>query len=60
MDSVEVEGKTYEEAIRKACAELGVEEKDLDIEVREVDTKGILGLLRRVFNRRLRRFYADA
>ena len=45
MDSVEVEGKTYEDAIRKACAELNVEERDLDIEVREVDTKGILGLL---------------
>ncbi len=45
MDSIEVEGKTYEEAIRKATLELKVEEKDLDIEVKEVDTKGILGLL---------------
>ncbi len=45
MDFVEVEGKTYEEAIRKASAELNAEEKDLDIEVTEVDTKGILGLL---------------
>jgi spoIIIJ-associated protein len=45
MDFVEVEGKTYEEAIRKACAELNAEEKDLDIDVKEVDTKGILGLL---------------
>jgi spoIIIJ-associated protein len=45
MDFVEVEGKTYEEAIRKASAELNAEEKDLDIEVKEVDTKGILGLL---------------
>lgn len=45
MDSVEVEGKTYEEAIRKATLELKAEEKDLDIEVKEVDTKGILGLL---------------
>jgi spoIIIJ-associated protein len=45
MDSVEVEAKTYEEAIRKACHELNAEEKDLDIEVTEVDTKGILGLL---------------
>lgn len=45
MDSVEVEAKTYEEAIRKASLELNAEEKDLDIEVKEVDTKGILGLL---------------
>ena len=45
MDFVEVEGKTYEEAVRKAAASLNVEEKDLDIEVTEVDTKGILGLL---------------
>ena len=45
MDSIEVEGKTYEEAVRKAAAGLGAEEKDLDIEVTEVDTKGILGLL---------------
>jgi len=45
MGSVEVEGKSYEEAIRKACLALQAEEKDLDIEVKEVDTKGILGLL---------------
>jgi spoIIIJ-associated protein len=45
MDSIEVEGKTYEEAIRKASLGLNVEEKDLDVEVKEVDTKGILGLL---------------
>jgi spoIIIJ-associated protein len=45
MDFVEVEGKTYEEAIRKASMELNAEEKDLDIDVKEVDTKGILGLL---------------
>jgi spoIIIJ-associated protein len=45
MDSIEVEAKTYEEAIRKAAMGLGAEEKDLDIEVTEVDTKGILGLL---------------
>ena len=45
MDSVEVEGKTYEEAVRKAAMELNADVKDLDIEVREVDTKGILGLL---------------
>lgn len=45
MDFIEVEGKTYEEAIRKAAEGLNVEEKDLDIDVKEVDTKGILGLL---------------
>lgn len=45
MDFIEVEGKTYEEAIKKASEALNVEEKDLDIDVKEVDTKGILGLL---------------
>jgi spoIIIJ-associated protein len=45
MDFVEVEGKTYEEAVKKAAAELNADVKDLDIEVKEVDTKGILGLL---------------
>jgi spoIIIJ-associated protein len=45
MDFVEVEGKTYEEAVRKAATELNADVKDLDIEVKEVDTKGILGLL---------------
>lgn len=45
MDFIEVEGKTYEDAIRKASAELNAEEKDLEIDVKEVDTKGILGLL---------------
>lgn len=45
MDFEEFEGKTYEEAVKKATMSLGVEEKDLEIEVKEVDTKGILGLL---------------
>jgi spoIIIJ-associated protein len=45
MDSIEVEAKTYEEAVKRASAELNVDEGDLDIEVTEVDTKGILGLL---------------
>jgi spoIIIJ-associated protein len=40
-----VEGKSYEEAIKKASIELSTDEKDLDIEVKEVNTKGILGLL---------------
>lgn len=45
MDFLEVEGKTYEEAVKKAALALEVDEKDLDVEVKEVDTKGILGLL---------------
>lgn len=45
MEFEEFEGKTYEEAVKKATISLGVEEKDLEIEVKEVDTKGILGLL---------------
>jgi spoIIIJ-associated protein len=45
MDFIEVEAKTYEEAVRKASEALNADEKDLDIEVTEVDTKGILGLL---------------
>ncbi|MCS7281123.1 MAG: protein jag [Desulfobacterota bacterium] len=45
MNYVEVEGKTYEEAVKKACIELNAKEEDLDIEVKEIDTKGILGIL---------------
>ena len=46
MDFVEVEAKTYEEAVKKAAASLEApRRRDLDIEVTEVDTKGILGLL---------------
>jgi spoIIIJ-associated protein len=45
MDFIEVEGKTYEDAIRKASLELNAEERDLDIDVKEIDTKGILGFL---------------
>ncbi len=45
METFEFEGKTYEEAVKKACVQLEVEERDLDIDVKEVDTKGILGLL---------------
>lgn len=45
METFEFEGKTYEEAVKKACVQFGVEERDLDIDVKEVDTKGILGLL---------------
>lgn len=45
METLEFEGKTYEEAVKKASQELNVDERDLDVEVKEVDTKGILGLL---------------
>ncbi|MHB8109646.1 MAG: RNA-binding cell elongation regulator Jag/EloR [Syntrophorhabdaceae bacterium] len=45
METHEFEGKTYEEAVRKAALKLNVDERDLDIEVKEIDTKGILGLL---------------
>ena len=45
METFEFEGKTYEEAVKKACVQLEVEERELDIDVKEVDTKGILGLL---------------
>lgn len=45
MQYVEVEGKTYEEAVKKACIELNAKEEDLDIEVKEIDTKGILGII---------------
>lgn len=45
MEIFEFEGKTYEEAVRKACVQLQVDERQLDIDVKEVDTKGILGLL---------------
>ncbi|MCX7857742.1 MAG: protein jag [Deltaproteobacteria bacterium] len=45
MDYVEVEGKTYEEAVKKAAIELNAKEEDLEIEVKEIDTKGILGIL---------------
>ncbi len=45
METFEFEAKTYEEAVKKACVQLDVAERDLDIDVKEVDTKGILGLL---------------
>lgn len=45
MDTLEFEGKTYEEAVKKASQQLNVDERDLDIDVKEIDTKGILGLL---------------
>ena len=44
MKSVETEGKTTEEAIDKACEELGVSRKDLEVEVLSNGSSGFLGL----------------
>jgi spoIIIJ-associated protein len=43
MKSVETEGKTIEEAIGKACEELGVLREDLDIQVLANGSSGFLG-----------------
>jgi spoIIIJ-associated protein len=45
MKSVETEGKTIEEAISKACEELGVSREDLDIDVLANGSSGFLGLV---------------
>lgn len=45
MRTVEASGKTVEEAKKKAAAQLGVPEADLEFEVLEIGTKGILGFL---------------
>ena len=44
MKSVETEAKTSEEAIRKACEELGVSREDLEVEVLSNGSSGFLGL----------------
>jgi spoIIIJ-associated protein len=44
MKSVESEGKTLEDAIRKACEELGVSREDVEIEVLASPSSGFLGL----------------
>lgn len=44
MKSVETEGKTTEEAIHKACEELGVPRQELEIEVLSNGSSGFLGL----------------
>ena len=44
MKSVETEGKTLEDAIRKACEELGVSREDVEIEVLASPSSGFLGL----------------
>lgn len=45
MKFVEKRGKTVEEAVELALAELGAEEDDVNIEVIEEATKGLFGLL---------------
>ncbi len=45
MNSVETEGKTVEEAIRKACEELNAAREDLDIEILANGSSGFLGLV---------------
>jgi spoIIIJ-associated protein len=44
MKSVETEAKTTEEAIHKACQELGVSREDLEVEVLSNGSSGFLGL----------------
>ncbi len=45
MRSIEIEGKTIEEAINKACAELNAAREDLEIEVLSNGSSGFLGLV---------------
>lgn len=45
LHSYEFEGKTREEAVRKACEELHVSEEELDIEVLSYGSTGIFGLV---------------
>jgi spoIIIJ-associated protein len=44
MSSIEIEAKTTQEAIEKACEHFHVHEEDLDIEVLETRSVGIFGL----------------
>lgn len=45
MKSIEIEGKTIEEAINKACVELNATREDLEIEVLSNSSSGFLGLV---------------
>jgi spoIIIJ-associated protein len=45
MNFIETEGKTIEEAIRKACEELNAAREDLDIEILANGSSGFLGLV---------------
>jgi len=44
MSSIEVEAKTTQEAIKKACEHFNVCEEELDIEILETRSVGIFGL----------------
>jgi len=44
MSSIEIEAKTEQEAIEKACKHFNVSEEELDIEVLETRSVGIFGL----------------
>ena len=45
MSSIEIEARTTEEAVKKACEHLHRSEEDLDIEVLESRSAGIFGLV---------------
>ena len=45
MSSIEIEARTTEEAIKKACEHLHLSQEDLDIEVLESGSAGIFGLI---------------
>ena len=45
MSSIEIEARTTEEAIKKACEHLHLSQEDLDIEVLESRSAGIFGLI---------------
>ena len=45
LDNYEFEGKTKEEAVRRACEELGLSEEQLEIEVLSYGSTGIFGLV---------------
>ena len=45
MSSIEIEAKTTEEAIQKACEHLHLSQEDLDIEILESRSAGIFGLV---------------
>ncbi len=44
MREITKEGKTTEEAVKKALAELGVDRDEVEIEVLEEEEKGLFGM----------------
>ncbi len=44
MKQVDTSGRTVEEAVDRAAAELGVDREDLDVEILDPGTRGMLGL----------------